>query len=138
MLELVSIKEILVLRDVGRKTTSCGCVLRASLCCKIIPICVTESMDGGVGGETVASRRKGKEDESRIPVPSPGVFRRSASLRLRGERPSPRLFPAHISESGQSCSKAWPSRPSNRHRSQVSSTRVPRGSLSHHTDCPCN
>jgi hypothetical protein len=83
---------------------------------------VTDNMTGGIGGETGSCRRKSNDDESRIPVPSPGVFRRSASLRLRGERPSPRSFPAPIAEGGQSCAKTWPSRLPNRHRSHVSVT----------------
>jgi hypothetical protein len=74
-------------------------------------------MNGGAGGETGGSRRKINDDESRIPVPNPRVFRRSASLRLRGERCSPRPFPETLG--GQSCAKISPGRPPCRYRSQV-------------------
>lgn len=76
-------------------------------------------MNDGAGGETGGSRRKSKDDESRIPVPNSRVFWRSASLRLHGERSSPRSFPEPIAEGGQSCMKIWPGRPSCRYRSQV-------------------
>ncbi|PNF14350.1 hypothetical protein B7P43_G05566 [Cryptotermes secundus] len=84
-------------------------------------------MNDGAGGETGGSRRKSKDDESRIPVPNPRVFRRSASLRLRGERSSPRSFPESIAEGGQSCTKIWPGRPSCRYRSQSVSNNHPLG-----------
>ncbi|XP_021932775.1 uncharacterized protein LOC110836184 isoform X2 [Zootermopsis nevadensis] len=81
-------------------------------------------MDGGVIGENVASRHKSNEDESRIPVPNPRVFRRSASLRLRGERPSPRSIPAPITEGGKSCVKAWSSSREHNRSQSVSSSRL--------------
>ncbi|XP_069705692.1 protein quick-to-court isoform X1 [Periplaneta americana] len=81
-------------------------------------------MSGG-GVDNGVCKRKSNDDESRIPVPSPGMFRRSASMRLRGERPCSRSFPAPISETGQSCAKPWPGRPTSRHRSQsVSSSHL--------------
>ena len=92
---------------------------------KIVPMCVTDNMNGVFGGETGGSRRKCNDDESRIPVPNPGLFRRSASLRLRGERSSPRSIPEPIAESAQSCAKIWPGRPLSRLRSQVSVLRSP-------------
>jgi hypothetical protein len=92
-------------------------------------------MNDDAGGETGGSRRKSKDDESRIPVPNPRVFRRSASLRLRGERSSPRSFPEPIAEGGQSCAKIWPGRPSGRYRSQV--TWVNFSSPFHHRNICC-
>lgn len=87
---------------------------------KVVPVLATDRMNGVVGGETGGCRRKSNDDESRIPVLSPGLFRRSASLRLRGERSSPRSFPEPIAEGGQSCAKIWPLRPPSRLHSQVS------------------
>jgi len=99
----------------------------------VVPVLVIDSMNGVVCGETGGCRRKSKNDESRIPVLGPGLFRRSASLRLRGERSSPPSFPQPVTEGAQSCTKIWPRKPSSRHRSQVSVLPSSFGSASHNT-----
>lgn len=100
---------------------------------KFFPFLVIDTMNGVVCGETGGCRRKSNDDESRIPVLSPGLFQRTASLRLRGERSSYPSFPQPITEGAQSCTKVWPRKPPSQHRSQVSVLPSSFGSASHNT-----